>query len=63
MMSSNKQLDGQPLKGQFDQNPPNPLSHTSSGSYPHKLLNGPFSTMHKQGGVVEIFDGEIISST
>jgi hypothetical protein len=47
MMSSNKQLDGQPLKGQFDKNPPNPLSHTSFGSYPHKLLSNPFSTMHK----------------
>jgi len=38
---------GQPLGSQFDQNPKNMLSHTSSKTYPPGPLNGPPLTMHK----------------
>ncbi len=33
MMSSNQQSKGQPSKGQFDHNPPNPLFHTTFGKF------------------------------
>ncbi len=49
-------------KGQFDKNPPNPLSHTSFGSYPYKPLNGPPLIMHKQG-VAKMSSGENTSLT
>jgi hypothetical protein len=38
---------GQPLGSQFDQNPQNMLSHTSSKTYNYGPLNGPPLTMHK----------------
>jgi len=58
----NGQFNGQLLKGQFDQNPPNLLFHTSFGSYPRKPLSNPLSTMHKQGAK-KMSGGENISST
>jgi hypothetical protein len=62
MMLSNGQFNGQLLKGQFDQNPPNLLIHMSFGSYPCKPLSNPLSTMHKQG-VKKMSGGANISST
>jgi hypothetical protein len=51
IMSSSVWSSGQPLRGQFDQNPQNMLSHTSCNSYPPRPLSGPSSTMHKWGVV------------
>jgi hypothetical protein len=62
MMSSNGQLGGQPLKGQFDQNPLNKLSHTSFNSYPPRPLSDSPSTMHKQR-VTKISSRKNTSST
>ncbi len=62
MMLSNGQFNGQLLKGQFDQNPPNPLFHKLFGSYPHKPLSSPLSTMHKQVAK-KMSGGENISLT
>jgi hypothetical protein len=55
-------LSGQPLGSQFNQNPQNMLSHTSSKTYPLGPLNGPPLTMHKQGAK-KISSKENISST
>jgi hypothetical protein len=47
---------------QFDLNPPNPLSHTSSNSYPCKPLSGSLSNMYNQRDT-KMYEGEIISLT
>jgi len=52
---------GQPLGSQFDRNPQNMLSHTSSKIYPPGPLNGPPLIMHKQGAK-KISSRENISS-
>ncbi len=58
----NKQSKGQLSRGQFNLNPPNMLSHTSSDCYPSKRLNGSLSTMYNQR-VTKLFGGDNTSST
>ncbi len=57
-MSLNGQLSKQPLGSQFDQNPRNKLSYTSSKTYPLRPLKNPTLTHAQTKGYKIVWQGE-----